>query len=159
MTIRETKNIGAVKPLFRQYMEHMTQFFPIKPKDKASWINNALTYLDLYHSEADRRIYISSNNNVIIGFAFINSYFRFNASGKAVAEFYISEDYQTRGLGRELAEYTFSMQPGLWEVCVAAKNTPGYDFWDKTISAYTDSDYTIMQTQTYDGCGFAFQNS
>ena len=152
--ITQLQNIEPIRPLFEQYMWHMKQYFEIE--DVGAWLERANTYLDLYQSEPERKAYAIAADDEVFGFALVNRFFRFNTSGNAVAEFYISQGHQDKGYGGELAKHVFNQQPGPWEVCVTSGNIDGYEFWNKIIASYTGEKYQINDHASYDGKGFTF---
>ncbi len=155
--IAQLQDIEPIQPLFKRYMWHMKQYFEIE--DVTSWLERANTYLNLYRSEPERKVYvISADDGEIFGFALVNRFLRFNTSGNAIAEFYISSEYQGKGFGSKVAEHVFRQQPGQWEVCVSSCNLAGYKFWEKMIVSYTNGKYQINDHASYEGKGFSFSN-
>ncbi|WP_301246232.1 hypothetical protein [Paenibacillus vandeheii] len=68
-----------------------------------------------------------------------------------------------RGVG--IAEYAakevFQRYRGRWELFTnpSEKNKAGQHFWRKTVSNYTQGNYTELQDQTYDGEKLIFRFS
>lgn len=155
--ISETNDIEPLRPLFERYMWHMRQYVEIE--DVESWLASANEYFNLYQVEPERKVYILTGENTITGFALVNRVCRFNSTGNAIAEFYIAPEEQNKGHGRNLAEFAFAQQSGMWEVCVAANNLIAYRFWKSVISELTDDQYTLLNHDSYDGTGFSFDSA
>ena len=155
--IARIENIDEIKPTFREYLNYMSQFFDIK--DRRSWCEGALKYLQRYSTEDDRHIYILKESETIIGFAFINKHLRFNHDGFAVAEFYIKKDHERKGFGRKLAEHVFAQFSGNWEVAVSKKNHSARVFWKQVVSSYTGGNFVEKRIGSFSGYGFLFNNA
>ena len=155
--IARIETIDQIKPTFREYLNYMSQFFDIK--DRRSWCEGALKYLQRYSTEEDRHIYILKESETIIGFAFINKHFRFNHDGFAVAEFYIKKDHERKGFGRKLAEHVFAQFYGNWEVAVSLQNSSAREFWRRVVSTYTAGNFVEKRTCLFSGYGFLFNNA
>jgi len=109
--IYHTKNVDLVRPLFERYIRNMKKYFEVK--DEKEWLRGANEYLSLYGSELEREIYlVSVSKEDISGFALVNQGYRFNCTGRVISQFYISDEKQGRGNGRDLAEYVFAKHPG-----------------------------------------------
>ena len=151
------ENIDEIKPIFREYLNYMSQFYEINDQD--SWCEGALKYLQRYSIEDDRHIYIMKEAGSIIGFALVNKDLRFNNDGFAVAEFYIQKDHERKGYGRKLAEHVFAQFSGNWEVAVSSKNRSAREFWKQVVSSYTYGKFTEKRTRSFSGYGFLFNNA
>ncbi|MGD8912187.1 MAG: GNAT family N-acetyltransferase [Candidatus Thiodiazotropha sp.] len=152
-----TDNIDWVKPVFEQYMWHMKQYYQVT--DVQAWIDRANKYYELYRTEAERKVYVATSSDELIGFALINNICRFNSGGNAVAEFYITPNNQRKGVGRELSEFVFDQLPGQWEICVTSGNDNAYMFWSKVIAKYTGENYSVKSGDHYDGEAFVFSSA
>jgi predicted acetyltransferase len=156
MIIR-TDNIDWVKPLFKQYMWHMKQYYEIN--DVSRWIEQANMYYDLYRTDRDRLVYVTVINNELSGFALVNSVCSFNQTGRSIAEFYIQPEKHNHGYGRELAEYVFEQHPGQWEIRVTSRNKGAFTFWSKIVEHYMGINFSVQSKESYDGQAFLFNNS
>ena len=154
--IARIETIDEIKPIFREYLDHISRFFEIN--DQESWRENALKNLQRYPAEDDWHFYVLKELDSIIGFAFVNKHLRFNNDGFAVAEFYVQKEHQRKGYGRKLAEHVFAQFPGNWEVAVSLKNKPAREFWEQVVSAYTQGKFTKKMTYPFSGYGFVFNN-
>ena len=112
--IIKQKSIDKIKPIFKEYLNYMSQFFKIF--DHTSWCEGAFKNLQRYRAEDDCHIYVLMESESIIGFALVNKHLRFNNDGFAIAEFYIQKDHERQGYGRQLAEHVFAQFYGNWEV-------------------------------------------
>jgi len=154
--ITRIQTINQIKPIFREYLDYMSQFFLIH--DVESWCKVALKNLQLYSIADDRYIYILKKSDTIIGFAMVNKHLRFNSKGLAVAEFYIQKNHEKKGYGRRLAEHVFEKLPGNWEVAVSLKNKSALVFWNQVVSSYTDGKFIKEWNASFSGYGFIFNN-
>ena len=155
--IARIETIEEIKPIFRKYLDYMSQFYKIGDYD--SWCERALKNLQKYSIADDRHIYILKRSESIIGFALINKHFRFNNDGFAMAEFYIQKGHERKGCGRKLAEYVFAQFTGMWEVAVTLKNKSALLFWEQVVSSYTDEKFKKKRTASFKGYGFVFNNA
>ncbi|WP_299982121.1 GNAT family N-acetyltransferase [Desulfobacula sp.] len=152
--ITRIETIDRIKPIFREYLDYMSQFYEID--NYYSWCKGALKNLQLYSMADDRYIYILKESDSIIGFALVNKHLRFNTDGFAVAEFYIQKGHEKKGYGRKLAEYVFAQFTGIWEVAVTLKNKSALVFWEQMVSSYTDGKFIKKRTASFKGYGFIF---
>lgn len=157
MIIDRITLIDEIKPIYKEYLAYMSQFFAIKNYDP--WCEAALKYLQRYSIESDRHIYVIKESDSIIGFAFVNKHLRFNHNGYAIAEFYIQKDHERRGYGRMLAEYVFAQFSGNWEVAVTLKNNSARLFWAQVVATYTQSIYKEKKILSFSGNVFLFNNT
>ena len=155
--IARIETIEVIKPIFKEYLDYMSQFFEIDDYD--SWCEGAIKHLQPYSIEDDRHIYILQKSESIIGFALVNKHLRFNNDGFAVAEFYIQKDHQRKGYGRKLAEHVFAQLPGNWEVAVSLKNNSARVFWKQVVSSYTYGNFIEKTIGTFSGHGLLFNNA
>ena len=155
--IARIETIDEIKPVFREYMNYISQFYEIK--DHESWCEGALKYLQRYLVEDGRHIYILKKSDSIIGFALVNRHLRFNNDGFAVAEFYIQKKCKRKGYGRKLAEHVFAQFPGNWEIAVSSKNKSAQKFWKQVVSSYTGGRFIERKTSSFSGYGFLFNNA
>jgi predicted acetyltransferase len=155
--IARIETIDIIKPIFREYLGYMSQFFEINDYD--SWCEGALKKLQTYPIEEDRHIYILKESESIVGFGLVNKHLRFNNDGFAVAEFYIQKDHERKGNGRKLAEHIFSQFSGDWEVAVTLKNDSAQVFWKQVVSSYTYGKFIEKRKSSFSGYGFLFNNA
>ena len=87
--IIKQKSIDKIKPIFKEYLNYMSQFFEIF--DHTAWCEGALKNLQRYRTEDGCHIYVLMESESIIGFALVNKHLRFNDDGFAIAEFYIQK--------------------------------------------------------------------
>ncbi len=157
ISITQIQIINDIKPIYREYLDYMSQFFIIH--DLESWRESALKNLHLYSIAEDRYIFVLKKSNAIIGFTMINTHLRFNSKGFGVAEFYIQKEHMKKGLGRKLAIYVFKNYPGIWEVAVSSKNKKALAFWKQVVSSYTDGHFIKKWNASFRGYGFVFNNA
>jgi predicted acetyltransferase len=152
--IKQLKTIEKIKPIFKEYLDYMSQFFKIYNFD--SWCKGAFKNIEGYSMAEDRYIYILKKSESIIGFALVNHHLRFNMDGFAMAEFYIQKAHKKKGYGRKLAGHVFTQLPGNWEVAVSLKNDSALVFWEQVVSSYTDGKFTKKSKASFNGYGFIF---
>jgi predicted acetyltransferase len=152
--IKQIKTIDKIKPIFKEYLDYMSQFFKIYDFD--SWCKGAYKNLQRYSMAEDRYIYVIKESGSIIGFALVNHHLRFNMGGVAMAEFYIPKGHMRKGYGRKLAEHVFTQFPGDWEVAVSLKNNLALVFWEQVVSSYTDGKFIKKSKPSFSGYGFVF---
>ena len=155
--ITRINTINDIKPIFREYLDYMRQFFDIT--HPASWCEGALKNLHRYVKAEDRHIYTLTASGTIIGFAMVNQHLRFNSDGLAVAEFYIQKAHARKGYGRQLAEHVFALFPGHWEVAITRTNTSALVFWEQVVSSYTKGHFSKKQLTSFHGYGFVFNTA
>ncbi len=148
------ETIDEIKPIFLEYLGHMSRFFEIKHFD--SWCDGALKNLARYPMADDRQIYILKESTGIIGFSLVNKHRRFNPDGFAIADFFIQNNYQNKGHGRQLAEHVFSQFSENWEVAVSVKNKSALAFWEQVIDSYTGGHFIKKETAAFSGYGILF---
>jgi len=153
--ITRINTIDEIKPIFSEYLDHMSRFFEIAHYDP--WCEGALKNLQRYSMADDRYIYILKESEAIIGFALVNKHLRFNTDGFAVADFYIQKNHEKKGYGRKLAEYVFAQFAGNWEVAVTLKNKSALMFWKQVISSYTKGKFIKKRKSLFSGDGFVFK--
>jgi len=155
--IKKIEKIDPIKPLFKEYLNYMSQFYEINNYD--SWCKGALKNIQLYSVSKNRHVYILKQSEFLVGFALVNKHLRFNTEGCAIAEFYIKKEYKGKGYGRKLAEHVFSQFPGNWEVAVSLKNSSAQFFWQQVIASYTYDKFKKKKISSFNGYGFLFNNS
>jgi predicted acetyltransferase len=155
--IAKQKSIDKIKPIFKEYLNYMSQFFEIF--DHTSWCESALKNLQRYRDEDDHYIYVLMKSESIIGFALVNKHLRFNHDGFAIAEFYIQKIYRKKGYGRRLAEHVFAQFTGNWEVCVSLKNHLARKFWKQVLSSYSNDKFVEKKTTSFNGYGLIFSTA
>ncbi len=155
--ITQTKNIDQIKPIFREYLKIVSQFYCIEHIEP--WCEKAVKNLSIRTQKKEHKIIELKKENVIIGFAIINRHLRFAAHGLAISEFYIPKKHSRTGNGRRLAEHIFDKYPGPWEIAVDSHNHAAHHFWKKVVSRYTSDNFLEKQNQKFDGSGYLFNNT
>lgn len=87
--------------------------------------------------EHEAFLYLETNDTPI-GFCIIGKV----ENRHDVSEFYIVPSKRSKKAGRDLACAIFDMYSGEWQVRQIAGADKAYDFWNKTISYYTNGQYT-----------------
>ena len=82
--------------------------------------------------------YLLFDNDLPVGFGIIGL-----VEGRNdVAEFYVIPSVRGQGLGESFAHRLFSMHEGEWQVRQIEGAQKATDFWRKTISTYTNGQFT-----------------
>ncbi|MBQ7283413.1 MAG: GNAT family N-acetyltransferase [Oscillospiraceae bacterium] len=102
-------------------------------------------WFDLYFTDDDRDAYFikSVDDNKLLGFVMVNGYMQKCGSGHSIAEFMVIPKYRRNKIGRQVAFDIFDKYSGNWEVSPSYNSETAYNFWDKTISEYTEDNYTF----------------
>jgi len=153
----QIRKINEIKPIFKEYLDFMRQFFKIYNYD--AWCKGAFKNLQQYSMADDRYIFVLKKSGSVFGFALVNRHLRFNSRGLAIAEFYIKKGNEKKGYGRNLAEHIFRKFPGQWEVAVTSTNKSGLMFWEKVVSSYTRQTFLKKKKASFHGYGFIFNNT
>ena len=154
MMIVKLEIIDTIKPIFKAYLDYISQFYEIEHHN--AWCNGALKNLQKYSVEPDHHMYALIKSESIIGFAMVNKHFRFNTDGFAIAEFYIQKEHEKKGYGRTLAEHVFEQHKGPWEVAVSSKNNLAHKFWIQVLSSYTNDTFQEKKASSFNGPCFIF---
>ena len=95
-------------------------------------------YFDCYWTDKDRFPYLLKQDEKIIGFAFVR---KNEENYIEIAEFFILNEYKSKGLGSFMAKNLFDLHKGNWEIRTLLKNKSAQTFWRKIISEYTNDNY------------------
>jgi predicted acetyltransferase len=109
-------------------------------------------YLNQYWNRADRVPLLIKVENMIAGFALINSHtlLEENMGARSIAEFFVMRKFRRRGIGRKAAMLVFDMFRGRWEIAEIETNRPAQSFWRSVINEYTGGDYSERQVKESD---------
>lgn len=101
-----------------------------------SWYNN-------YFTDDDRFAYLIRSENLILGFALVNSNLKLShdCNAQTIAEFLILPQYRKNHIGKKVAYQIFDMFEGEWEVQPMENNIGAYLFWRKVIKEYSNNKY------------------
>jgi predicted acetyltransferase len=72
------------------------------------------------------------------GVALVNQQCRLKENQWWMSQFFVVKKYRGRGLGERAAKYIFDRIRGRWEIGQLAGNGPGFLFWTKVVSRYTN---------------------
>lgn len=98
----------------------------------------------IYFDDPTRKAYLVKVYDEVAGFVLIWSKDKTNWN---MGEFFILAKFQRQGIGKQVAHNIGHMYPGFWEVSVIPENKSALIFWTKTISEYTDGNYS-QETKT-----------
>jgi predicted acetyltransferase len=117
--------------------------------------------LDEYWTRPNWSALLIRQHAALTGFALINDQAHSGmATHRNVGEFFIARKYRGQGVGRMAALMLFSRQPGQWEVAIARKNKPAYEFWRRVIGGAAHAvgvRELDLQTDTWNGPIFRFE--
>lgn len=85
--------------------------------------------------------YLIKVNTELAGFVLLNKKGLERATDWNIGEFFILAKFQSKGIGRFVAEKLWSLYPGKWEIAIAPENTAALAFWRKTILIFTCGHY------------------
>lgn len=86
--------------------------------------DNAFPFLIRYKSE-------------LVGFAIVDKKGSEPAINFNMAQFFIIRKFKNKGIGKFIAHELFNRFRGIWEVMVIPENLGAYQFWNKTIGAFS----------------------
>lgn len=95
-----------------------------------------------YFEESSRKPFLIKVNQELAGFALLNKVVTSPETDWNMGEFFILAKFQDQGIGGEVAHQIWDRHPGLWEISVIPENKSALVFWNKTISRYTEDQYT-----------------
>ena len=95
-----------------------------------------------YFEDKDRYAFLIKVGNELAGFSLIHKNGISPTTYWNMGEFYIIAKYQNQGVGKKAAHQIWRQFPGHWEVTVIPENTPALAFWRRSISNFTDKQYT-----------------
>ncbi len=113
-------------------------------------------WFDNYFTDAGRNAYFIKNNDTYLGMFMVNENFKFNKTGKSIAEFLIMPKYRRNHIGKKVAYDIFDKFKGNWEVEPMENNPISYLFWKNIISDYTNDNYITKNNGITDV--FIFKN-
>lgn len=119
-------------------------------------------YLDLYWQEIRRVPFLIYLDGTLAGFVLVNEYVVLdeNIGAKAIAEFFILQEYRNKDVGERAAVIVFNKFPGRWEVVASDKNLAAQKFWDKVINKYADGKFSkiIVNNEKHQGPVYTFSS-
>jgi predicted acetyltransferase len=117
--------------------------------------------MDEYWTRPNWSALLIRQRAALAGFVLINDQAHSGmATQRNVGEFFVLRKYRGQGVGRMAALTLFSRQPGQWEVAVARKNKPAYEFWRKIIAGAAQAICVReldVQSEAWNGPIFRFQ--
>ena len=101
--------------------------------------------LSPYFMDSSRRAFLLKVNDALAGFVLLNKVGSFSGTEWNMAEFFIINYYQKKGIGQTIAAKIFNKFPGAWDVSVIPENTRALLFWKKVILNFTHNHYVEQQ--------------
>jgi predicted acetyltransferase len=104
-----------------------------------------------YFIDDTRKAYFIKIDNELAGFVLLNTVGEYSDTEWNMGEFFIVAKYQSKGIGKQVAELVWQRYPGKWEVSVIPENKRSLNFWRKIIADFTKNKYTEeMKDVIYD---------
>lgn len=94
----------------------------------------------------------------LAGFVLVHhgSHLSDDSAVRDIDEFFIMRGYRGRGVGRVVAQSTFALHRGPWEVRVLEENTGAQAFWRRVIDEYTNGDWIESRCDDERWCGLVY---
>ncbi len=140
-----SQQMDTLEGLFRSYVKEMTPY--VDQPISASSLNLS-ERLSHYWVSDKHWAYFIIYRAEIAGFCFIRHYPK-EADSFDIDQFYISEDYKRKGIGRETLRCAVNLHPGKWIVRVLTNNSRALAFWLSSIYSICGEEYN--QSRELDG--------
>ena len=144
---------SLIENLLQMYLHNISEYFPIDFNSKTC----TYEYDDIskYFNESNNYAILFMNDDEVIGFSLIdlidNTY--------TVQEMFILNNYKNKGFGEECITKVFDDFNGNWIIKSLPLSPKSENFWNKTISKYTDGDFEIEHIGKYNRAVFRFNNA
>jgi len=99
-------------------------------------------YLDAYFEKPNRFPYFIKVDGEIAGFVLINKHLLILEDGTNLSEFYVKKEFRKNRIGMEASKMAYQLFPGKWEVRQILENPIAHSFWLKSISEFTNNNFT-----------------
>ena len=120
--------------VFQKYFYEMSSYYDM---DMDELGNYPYKYFDHYFEEAERTALFICHDQMLVGFAMLNSYSCLgDRIDHAIAEFTIFPRYRKRRFGMDAVRKIFEKYHGRWEIKYSGKNKPAEAFWSKATEKY-----------------------
>lgn len=132
-----------LRNLIELYQYDMSQFEDESDNDVNEYGLFDYKYLDHYWTEDGRHPFFVMVSGKLAGFVLVREITVSDDLPKfSIAEFFILRKYRRQGIGKEVAYKTFEMFKGIWSVSWLEKNSLAKTFWTRTISEYSEGEYS-----------------
>lgn len=102
-------------------------------------------YLDSYWTEPHRWVFFIKVDSRLAGFVMVNDHAETEEPcDYCLSEFFVLYKYRRAGVGSFAAKAVFEKFHGRWQLKLHPKNLPSVYFWHKTVSAYTNGNYRLV---------------
>ena len=98
--------------------------------------------LSPYFIDPEKQAFIITIGTELAGFVFLDKKGIIPTSNWSIAEFFILNKFQGKGIGKLIAYQLWSTHPGCWELSIIAENTNAIGFWRHTVSHYMHGKYS-----------------
>ena len=95
-----------------------------------------------YLTDSTNRAFLIKLNTELAGFVLLDRLAVLPQTKWNMGQFFILGKFQGKKVGQHVAEEIWRQHPGLWEVSVIPENKGALSFWRKTISHFTQGQYT-----------------
>lgn len=134
----------TIQNMARFYVYDMSRYCGFISKDWACPANGLYEAYDFktYFEDPARRAYLIKVDDELAGFVLLHKTGTQAHTDWNMGEFFMLAKFQGKGIGRLVAQKTWQMHPGIWEISVIPENKPALAFWRKIITAFTNGHYT-----------------
>ncbi len=99
-------------------------------------------HVDRYWTDPNRHPFIIEIEGELGGFVLVNKIGSTPDVDWNIAEFFITGNFQRKGMGRQIALEVFKRFPGKIEIMILPCNKPALSFWRKVVKEYTKGQFT-----------------
>ena len=142
-----------IENLLQMYLHNISEYFPM------DFNSETCTYdyddISKYFDESGNYAIIFMNEEDVIGFSLVD----FIDNAYVVQEMFILNNYKNKGLGEECITKVFDDFNGDWVIKSLPASPKSENFWNKTISKYTDGDFELEHIGKYNRAVFKFNNA
>lgn len=95
-----------------------------------------------YFNDVNKKSFLINVSDVLAGFIFINKLEVIPDIDFYLSEFFILAKFQNKGIGKIAAIELFNRLKGKWALGIIPENKKALTFWQKTIMAYTNGNFS-----------------
>lgn len=140
-----------VESLFENYMQSISVF--VEHNRLAHWKAKRIEIMGRYWNDSQYTAYEIVESDQVIGFALVNNYAKNKNAGRSLSQFYISQQFQSMGYGREAAQLLLDKEQEIVEVPVLRRNIKAVEFW-ANITARNPARHRVEYSGIDDSCVF-----
>jgi len=133
---------GKAADLVHAYVCEMLTFVGVD-NPSAEQVATGIALVNAYWKTADHYPFLIYCDNELVGFSLVRRY-PADTSLYDMGQFFISDSYKGKGIGREAFYQTLARFPGAWLIRVLPENLSALQFWKKVIAEATQGEYRIL---------------